>query len=103
MVSEFGDGARLKLGALTVRLTIVLLFSVPDLPRICTVDMPTGAVELDVKVSVLVVVVDRGLKVAFTPLGRPVAENVTLLWKPFCGITEIRLVSMVPCSRNPLA
>jgi len=34
---------------------------------------------------------------AVTPLGIPAADKLTLPLKPFCGLTVIALVPMVPC------
>ena len=61
-----------------------------------TVTVPGVAVPLAVSVSVLAVVVVVGLKDAVTPLGRLDADRLTLLLKPFCGVTEIVLVPLVP-------
>jgi len=61
-----------------------------------TVTVPGVAVPLAVSVSVLAVVVVVGLKDAVTPLGRLDADRLTLPLKPFCGVTEIVLVPLVP-------
>ena len=37
-----------------------------------------------------------GLNEAVTPAGRPEADKVTLLLKPFCGVTVIVLVPLAP-------
>lgn len=52
------------------------------------------AVPFAVKVSVLVVAAFVGLKDAVTPLGKPEADKLTLLLKPFCGATVIVLVPL---------
>ena len=62
-----------------------------------TVTVPVVAVLLAVKVNVLVVVAGFGLNDAVTPLGSPDADKLTLLLKPFCGVTVILLVPLVPC------
>jgi hypothetical protein len=80
----------------TVRLSVVLFVKLPDVPVIVTVTVPVAAVALAVKVSVLVEVVGFGLKAAVTPLGVPVADRVTLLLKPFTGVTVMVLVPLPP-------
>src|SRR5437867_11346411 len=62
-----------------------------------TVTVPVVAVLLAVSVNVLVLVVLPGLNDAVTPLGRPDADKLTLPLKPFCGVTVIVLVPLVPC------
>jgi hypothetical protein len=61
------------------------------------VTVPVVAVLLAVRVSVLVPAVLLGLNNAVTPLGRPDADKLTLLLKPFCGVTVMVLVPVVPC------
>ncbi len=61
-----------------------------------TVAVPVVAVLLAVSVKVLVLVVLVGLKAAVTPLGKPDADRGTLELKPFCGLTVIVLVPLVP-------
>jgi len=63
---------------------------------IVTVDVPVVAVLLAVNVSVLVLVVLLGLNDAVTPLGRAEVARLTLPVKPFCGVTVIVLVPLVP-------
>ena len=76
----------------TVKLTVVLCESEPDVPVIVTVEVPTVAVELAVNVSTLVLVVLAGLNDAVTPVGSPDAERLTLLLKPFNLLTVTVLV-----------
>ena len=93
MVTAFGAADRLKLGgAFTVRLSVVVLVSVPDVPVIVTVTVPVAAVALAVRVMVLVPVAGFGLNAAVTPLGKPDAERVTLPLKPFEGLMVMVLV-----------
>ncbi len=66
------------------------------MPVIVTVDVPVAAPLLAVSVNVLVVVVLLGLNDAVTPLGRPEVDRATLPLKPFCGVTVIVLVPLVP-------
>jgi hypothetical protein len=63
---------------------------------IVTVDVPVAAVTATVSIKELVVVAEGGLKEAVTPLGKPVAEKLTLPLKPFSGATL-----MVPEPLNP--
>jgi hypothetical protein len=70
----------------------------PDVPVIVTVPAPAAAVLLAASVNVVVLVVLLGLKEMVTPLGRPVAEKLTLPLKPFCGMTVIVLVPLAPCA-----
>jgi hypothetical protein len=96
-----GDAERAKLGtaaAVTVRLIVVELAKLPEVPVIVTVAAPVVAVLLAVNVNVLVAVVaGLRLKDAVTPLGRPEAERLTLLLKPFSGVTVIVLAPLAPC------
>ena len=98
MVTVVGDAERVKLccEACTVRLRVVVLVKLPDVPVIVTVTVPVAAVELAVKVKVLVEVVGFGLKPAVTPLGSPDAERVTLPLKPPTGVTVMVLVPLLP-------
>src|SRR6266478_1967885 len=81
----------------TVREIVAVFVKLPDVPVTVTVTVPVAAVPLAVKVSVLVFVVLLGLNDAVTPLGRPDADKFTLPLKPFCGVTVIALVLVVPC------
>lgn len=97
MVTLFGEAERLKFwGAFTVRLSVVLFVNEPDVPVIVTVTVPVAAVAEAARVSVLVVVAGLGLKIAVTPLGRPVAVRVTLPVKPFDGVIVMVLVPLLP-------
>jgi hypothetical protein len=67
-----------------------------------TVTVPVIAVLPAVSVNVLLLAVLLlavllGLNDAVTPLGRPDADKLTLPLKPFCGVTVITLVLLVPC------
>ena len=70
-VSVLGDAERLKFGAgavaLTVRLTVAVWLSEPEVPVIVIVEVPVAAVLLADNVNVLAV------NEAVTPLGRPEA------------------------------
>jgi hypothetical protein len=77
-----------KLGAETVRVRGVLAVTVPDVPVMVNVVVPTVAVLLAVRVSMLVPTVGFGVKDAVTPLGRPVTARFTLPVNPYCGLTK---------------
>ena len=81
----------------TVRLMVVLLWRLPDVPMKMTLNVPVAAVLLALSVSVLTVVAGLGLNEAATPLGRPDADKLTLPLKPFCRVMVIVLVPLVPC------
>ena len=70
----------------------------PAEPVTFTVAVPVVAVVLAVSVNVLVFVVLLGLNDAVTPLGKPDADKLTLLLKPFCGLTVMVLVPVAPCA-----
>ena len=92
-----GDAERLKFGPrFTVRAIVVVCVRPPDVPVIVTVALPVVAVLLAVSVSVLVLVVLLGLNDGVTPLGRPEADKLTPPVKPFCGLTVIVLVPLLP-------
>jgi hypothetical protein len=74
IVSARAEGVNVKLPVpeeLTVRAMVVDAVSEPEAPAMVTVDVPTVAVALAVKVSTLLPVVGLGAKVAVTPAGRP--------------------------------
>jgi len=80
-----------------VREIAVVFVKLPDTPVTVTVTVPVVAVLLAVSVNVLLLVVLVGLNVAVTPPGRPDADKLTLLLKPFCAVTVMALVLLVPC------
>jgi len=75
---------------------VVAFDKLPEVPVTVTVTVPVIAVLLAVSVNVLVPVVLFGLKEAVTPLGRPDVDKLTLPLKPFCGVTVMLLVPLVP-------
>ena len=100
IVRLFGDAESVKFAAgrgLTVRETMAVFDKLPDVPVMVTVAVPVAAVLLAVNVNELVLAVLVGLKDAVTPLGNPVADMLTLPLKPFCGVTVMVLVPLVPC------
>jgi hypothetical protein len=62
------------------------------------VTVPVVAVLLAASVNVLVLAVLPGLNDAVTPLGKPDADKLTLLLKPFCGVTVMVLALLAPCA-----
>jgi hypothetical protein len=80
----------------TVRATVVVWLSEPEVPVIVTVDIPVVAVLLAVSVKVLVAVVGFVPNDAVTPFGRPDAARVTLPIKPFWAATLIVLDPLDP-------
>ncbi len=94
---EFGETERAKFGAgVTVRETVVKWDKAPEVPVMVTVKVPRAAVVLAVTVSALVVVVLTGLNAAVTPPGRPEADRLTPLLKPFSGLTVMVVAPFVP-------
>jgi len=73
-----------------VRAKLVDTVRAPDFPVMVTLYCPTGAELLAISVSVLSnpAMVGLGEKDAVTPLGRPVAERVTLPVNPFREFTR---------------
>jgi hypothetical protein len=76
----------------------VVFVKLPDEPVTVTAIVPVAAVLLAVSVNVLVFAALLGLNDAVTPPGRPDADKLTLPLKPFCGVTEIVLVPLAPCT-----
>lgn len=75
----------------------------PEVPVIVTVEVPTVAVVLAVKVTTLVDVVGLVPKLAVTPAGKPEADRVTEPVKPLVGVSVMVLVPLVPCLTLKLA
>jgi hypothetical protein len=101
IVTLLGDAEIVKFAtgaAFTVSETVVVLVKLPEVPVMVTFTVPVAAVLLEVSVKVLVLVVLLGLKEAVTPLGKPDADKLTLPLKPFCGVTEIVLAPLAPCT-----
>lgn len=80
----------------TVSCTVVVLVKEPDTPLMVTVEVPTVAVALAVKVSELVVLAGFGEKFAVTPLGRVEVLRVTLPLNPFSGVIETVVEALLP-------
>jgi len=73
----------------TPKVTLYDCCKLPDVPVMVTVELPAGVVdEVDnVTVDVPEAVIEVGLKPAVTPLGNPLALNVTVPVNPFCALT----------------
>jgi hypothetical protein len=85
-----------------VREIAVVFVKLPDTPVMVTVTVPVIAVLPAVSVNVLLLAVLLlavllGLNDAVTPPGRPDADKLTLLLKPFCGVTVMVLAPLPPC------
>ena len=97
MLRLVGKAASVKFGAaVTVRETVVELLRLPLTPLIVTVKVPGAADVFAVKVARLVLVALLGLNDTVTPAGSPEADKLTLPLKPFCGITPIVELLLLP-------
>ena len=97
MLRLVDEAASVKFGApATVRETVVELVRLPLTPLIVAVNVPVAAEALAVNVAILVLVVLLGLKDAVTPAGNPEADKLTLPLKPFCGVTPIVALLLLP-------
>ena len=82
---------------MTVSPTVVEFVKLPDVPVMVTVTLfPVVAVLLALSVRVLELVAGFGLNDAVSPLGKPDADKVTPLLKPFRGVTVIVVVPLLP-------
>jgi len=81
----------------TVRRSVAVCESVPLLPVTVGLAVPVVAVLDAAKVSVLLAVVETGLKLAVTPAGTPLTLSVTLPVKPPRGVTLMVLLAVPPC------
>ena len=99
MLTLFGETDSVKLGgatAFTVRETVVVAVSVPEVPVTVTVAGPVVAELVAVNVSALLPVAGLALKTAATPFGSTDVLKVTLPPNPFCGVMLIVLVPLAP-------
>jgi hypothetical protein len=73
----------------TTSVTVVAWLSVPLVPVIVSVELPTGVLPLVVTVIVVepVPVTVVGLKLAPAPVGNPLTPNPVLPLNPFCAVT----------------
>jgi hypothetical protein len=84
----------------TVSAMVVDAVSEPEVPEIVTVDVPTVAEELAVKVTTLDPVVGLVPNVAVTPEGSPEAARVTLPANGLTSVTVIVSVPLAPCAMD---
>jgi len=94
-----GEAESVKFGiaaAFTVRPTVVVWTSVPEVPVMVTVTVPVVAVPLAVNVRTLVLVTGLVPNKAVTPDGRPDAVSVAPPVKPLTGVRVIVLVPPAP-------
>jgi hypothetical protein len=104
-VMAVGESEIVKSGlATTVKVIVVVATVAPLVPVMVTVAGPTVAVPDAVKVSVLPVdpVTEAGLKLAVTPVGRPLAVKVTAPVKPLNVETVTLLDALAPCRTDTL-
>jgi antitoxin (DNA-binding transcriptional repressor) of toxin-antitoxin stability system len=80
----------------TSRDKVVLATSDPLVPVIVTLLIPATAAFAAVRLSALVVSVLVGVKLAVTPVGKPVADNVTVPPKPPVGVTVTVVLALSP-------
>lgn len=105
MVREFGESERLKSGCgpgVIVSETVVACKRLPDVPVTVMVNVPTVAVDVADNRRVLVVAAGLGLNEAVTPVGMPDAVKLTLLEKPFTGLTVMMDCPDVPWLKERL-
>jgi hypothetical protein len=86
-----------------VRAIVVVAVRLPLVPVTVTVAVPAVAVLEAARVSVLVPVVDVGLKLAVTPLGNPLAVSATDPVNPFDGVTVMVLLPLAPWATESVA
>ena len=90
------DEEMVKLGVGTVTVRVVDAVSEPEVPVMVIECDPGAAVAPAVKDTVLDEVLLVGLKLAVTPVGKPVAVNVTVPVKPLAAATLILEVAALP-------
>ena len=81
-----GEALRLKSGAVTTSVTVVVCVRLPLTPVMVAVYVPGGVVVLVVTERAEVEVAGLGLKVPLAPVGRPVTLSVTWPAKPLVGV-----------------
>ena len=82
-------------GAATATSIVIVWVRSPEVPVTATV-VAGPVIPPAVTVIVLVEVAGFGLKAAVAPLGKPVADNVTLPANPLYGVIMIALVACPP-------
>src|SRR5215470_15751621 len=87
----------------TVKALVALWLSVPLVPVTVTLAVPVVAVLDALKVTVLVPVVEAGLKLAVMPAGKLPAARATAPVKPFTRPTVMVLLPDAPCATERVA
>ena len=79
---------RLKVGANTPSVSVVVAVMEPDLPVMVKVKVPTAALVVAVSVSVVLPLAGLDRNNAVTPLGRPDTERFTRPANPYSAFTS---------------
>lgn len=100
-----GFAERVKSGPVTVSAIVAVCTRVPLVPTIEMFVAPVGVLDWAVKFTTMapLPLTDEGLKLAFTPVGKPLAERETLPLKPKSEATVIVLVGFIPAAILMLA
>jgi hypothetical protein len=100
--TEVGEGEMVKLGAVTVRLTVVEFTVLPAVPVTVIGYVPVAVDAATVRVRSEVPVPGEGTglvaKPAVTPVGRPLVDKVIAELKPFTAVVVIVDVPALPCT-----
>lgn len=91
-----GEAERVKFGLVMVRVMLAVLFALPAAPVTVTLAVAATAVADATNVRVLLAVVVAGLKLALTPLGKPVTVRLTVLLNSLPGLTVRVLPPLLP-------
>jgi hypothetical protein len=86
----------LEEAVLTLKASVAVWLSEPPAPVMVAVLFPVDAVPEALSVKVLVLAVVAGLKLAVTPLGKPLMDKATLLLNPPAGAIEMLEVALAP-------
>jgi hypothetical protein len=99
-----GAAANVKPGApFTVRLSVTVADSVPEVPVTVTVVVPAVAEGVALNVSVLDAAEAAGLNDAVTPAGIPLTARLAVPVKPFSGVSVMVLLADAPCETLTVA
>jgi hypothetical protein len=90
-------------GAVMVSAMLAFAVNAPDVPVTVTVEIPAVAPAPALIVTVLACVELAGLNVAVTPVGRPLAEKLTVPLKVPRGVTVMALAPLPPAVMPMLA
>src|SRR5260370_1867679 len=100
-----GFAESVKSGPVTVNAMVAACTRVPLVPTMEMLVVPVGVLAWAVKFTTMVplALTDNGLKLALTPVGRPLAERDTLPLKPKSEATVMLLVGFMPAAMLMLA